>query len=254
MKFSIKNRKDLDIVGDLLVPQNSKNLAFVEHGHGGYKEEKHIQVTEDTLFDHGYTVVNFDATNSIGESGGKYEYSNMQAHYEDLVDVIEWAKSQNWYIEPFVLAGHSLGGYSVAQYPEKVKGVFPFAPVVSGKLSLEAAEKFHPEETKKWKETGWRHSMSESKPGTEKNLPWSYMEEKLHHDLLPQALKLTMPVLLVVGENDESCPADQQQMLYELVPGKKEIHVIPGARHVFKTPEHLDTLWIWGPAYKSNYR
>lgn len=244
--FSIQNRKDLKIVLDVSIPENPIGLAFVLHGLGGFKDQKHIQLIADTFFEHGYTVVNFDATNSIGESEGRYEDATMQNHYEDLVDVVAWAKTQDWYMEPFILAGHSLGGYAVAQYaedfPREVKGVFPFALVVSGELSFEAAKRYKKEETDAWKETGWTYRKSNSKPGIEMKLPWSHMEERLKHDLRPNADKLTMPVLFLMGEKDESCPPDQEKILFGLVPGKKEFHTIPDAPHTFRTQEHLEAL------------
>ena len=171
-KFSIKNRKGLEIIGVVSVPENPKGLAFTLHGLGGFKEQPHIMVLVDTLLENNYTVVNFDATNSIGESGGKYENATMKDHYEDLVDVISWAKTQDWYKKPFILAGHSLGGYAVARYaedyPKEVKAVFPYALVVAGELSYKAAEMEDREKLKKWKETGWQKRFSSSKPGIRK--------------------------------------------------------------------------------------
>ena len=247
-KFSIKNRKGLNIFGYVSVPENPKGLSSVLHGLGGFKEQVHIKLLADTLLENNYTVVNFDATNSIGESGGKYEDATMQNHYEDLVDVISWAKTQDWYKEPFILAGHSLGGYAVARYaedyPKGVKAVFPFAGVFSGKDSLETSYKFSLEETKKWKETGWRIRESNSKVGAVLRLPWSFVEEKLKHDLKPNADKITMPILFVVGENDISCTPDTQKMFYDLLPKEteKEFHIIKGAPHTFREPEHLNEL------------
>ncbi len=245
-KFEIKNRKGLKIVGELHTPENPTGLAFTMHGLGGFKEQPGIMALVDTLLAKEYVIVNFDATNSFGESEGAYEHATMQLHYEDLVDVIEWAKTQSWYQEPFAIAGHSLGGYAVAQYAEdhakEVKAVFPFALVVSGQLSYEATEKFYPDKLKSWKESGWKEEQSNSKPGIIKRLPWSHMEERLLHDLRPSASKLTMPVLFVVGENDTSCPSDSQKILYDLVPGKKELHIVPNAPHTFKTPEHIEIL------------
>ena len=234
------------MVGEYTIPENSTGLAFVMHGLSGYKEEAHIALLVDVLVGAGYSVVNFDATNSRGESGGSYENATAQAHYDDLEDVIAWAKNQVWYKEPFVLAGHSLGGYAVAQYaenhPAQVRAVFPYAAVVSGKLSLEAYEMFRKAILDAWKATGWKvepNSKNESEP---LRLRWSHMEERLNHDLLKEASKITMPVLFVVGENDTSCPPEHQRALYDLVPGKKEFHVIEGARHVFKDKIHLDSL------------
>jgi dipeptidyl aminopeptidase/acylaminoacyl peptidase len=247
-KFEIKNRKGLKIVGEILKPENSIGLSFVLHGLGGFKEQVHIKALEDTLFENNYIVVNFDATNSIGESDGKYEDATMQNHYEDLVDVIDWAKKQNWYKEPFVLAGHSLGGFAVAKYAEEfsneVKGVFPYAAVFSGPDNVETSYRLKPEETKNWEETGWIYRTSNSKPGMEMKLPWSHIQERLKHDLKLRADKITMPILFVMGENDSACPPDDEKKFYDLLPAKtdKEFHVIKNAQHTFREPEHLEQL------------
>lgn len=247
-KFTIKNRKGLEIVGNILTPENPKGLSFLLHGLGGFKEQIHIEILADILFDNNYIVVNFDATNSIGESDGKYEDATMQNHYEDLVDVINWAKTQIWYKEPFVLAGHSLGGFAVAKYaeefPNEVKAVFPYAAVFSGQDNLDASNKFQPEELEEWKKTGWKIRTSNSKPGTELKLPWSHMEERLTHDLKPKADKIIMPILFVVGEKDESCPPYQQKNFYDLITTNtnKEFHIVKNAPHTFREQEHLDEL------------
>lgn len=245
-RFTIKNKKGLEIVGTLLLQSDPKGLAFTVHGLGGFKEQPHIMTLVNTLFENGYTVVNFDASNSIGESEGKYENATMQDHYEDLIDVINWAKSQQWYKEPFVMAGHSLGGYAVARYaeehPKEIKGVFPYALVVSGDLSYKAAEMEDKGKLLNWQQTGWQERESTSKPGTKLRIPWSHMLERLKHDVRPQAGNLTMPVLLVVGSEDKSCTYGSQHLFYDLIPGDKEIHIVPGAPHTFRDPNHLAEL------------
>ncbi|MEI7688732.1 MAG: alpha/beta hydrolase [Candidatus Nomurabacteria bacterium] len=244
-KFSFKNKKDLEIVGELHIPKYPIGLVYIEHGSGGHKGQVSIVATVDTFYKNNYIVINFDATNSIGESGGKYEDATMQLHYEDLVDVIEWSKSQSWYQEPFTLSGSSLGGYSVIryaeEYPDLVRAVVAKAPVVSGKLFIETYEKFNPEILKNWKETGWLERESVSKPGLVKRLPWSYMEEQLSHDLIPGVSKLIMPVLIVVGENDITCPLNVQKIFFNLLPKNKdnELMIIKGAPHTFKDENHI---------------
>lgn len=64
----------------------------------------------------------------------------------------------------------------------------------------------------------------------------------MKYDLLPEAYKLTMPVLLMVGEKDESTPPEHQYMLYERLPGKKEIHIIKGSEHTFREKQHLGEI------------
>lgn len=245
-KFIIKNRKGLKIVGELHKPENSIGLVFEQHGLGSYKEQVTIVASVDTFLKNNYTVINFDATNSVGESGGKYEDATTQLHFEDLVDVIEWSKSQSWYQEPFVLSGSSLGGYSAIRYAEEypgiVKAIVAKAPLVSGELSFKTYEKFNSEVLKNWKEKGWDERKSISKPGLIKRLPWSHMEERLSHDLRPNASKLTMPILIVVGENDTSYPLDVQEILFNLLPKNlnNELKVIKGAPHTFREKIHID--------------
>lgn len=220
-------------------------LAFVMHGLGGFKEQPHIEAVSDVLKAFGYTVVRFDTTNSFGESDGNYEDATATNYYEDLEDVLTWSHKQRWYQEPFVLVGHSLGGLSVAlyaeKYPRKVKALAPLSTVVSGRLSMEAP-KYHTAFLKEWKRTGWFIEPSKSKPGMIKKLKWSHMEDRLKYNLLPNAGRLTMPVLLVVGSNDDSTPPDHQRMLFDRLPGRKELHIIEGSDHSFTQEPYRDEL------------
>jgi len=226
--------------------ENQKGLAFVMHGLGGYKEQPHLEAITESFKENKYTVVRFDTTNTIGESEGDFEDATITNYYEDLEDVIQWSGKQKWYVEPFVLVGHSLGGICTAlfaeNYPAKVKALAPISTVVSGALSVEAHKRFSPEEFKIWEETGWLEAKSQSKPGVVKRLKWSHIADRLKYDLLIKVDKLTMPVLLIVGENDTRTPLDHQKILYNVLPGPKELHVIKGSPHTFRDPAHLEEL------------
>jgi len=239
-KTFIQNRKEQKMAVILEQTENPRGLAFVMHGLGGSKDQPHIQMFAEAFKEKGYTVVRFDTTNTFGESDGKYEDATITNYYEDLEDVISWASRQAWYIEPFVLCGHSLGGISTSlfseKFPNKVKALAPISTVVSNTLFLDT----HPEEElKRWKELGYKISERQSVPGTFKKLNWSFVEDRLQYDLLPNVDKLTMPVLLVVGDADTSTPPEHQKILFDKLPGKKEIHIIKGSPHTFRDPEHV---------------
>ena len=241
MKTFIKNRNDKKIVVVVEENPNQKGLVFTTHGLGGFKEQIHMQTFADAFRENNFTVVLFDATHTFGESEGLYEDATTTNYYEDLEDVIDWSKNQKWYQEPFVLVGHSMGGLSIAlyaeRYPNKVKALAPISTVISGKLSAEQSS-----ETKnlaEWKRTGWLERPSESKPGLIKRLKWSEMEDRMRYDLLPEANKLTMPVLLIVGDQDKGTTAEHHKILLDKLPGKKELHIIKNAPHTFKEPAHL---------------
>lgn len=245
-KLFITNRKGQKIaviVEEAEASADQKKLAFVMHGLGGFKEQPHIAVMAAAFRDHSYTAVRFDTTNTFGESDGKYEDATTTNYYEDLEDVIAWSRTQPWFAEPFALAGHSLGAMCVAlyaeHYPAQVSVLAPISTVVSGKLTFETPRHADWQE---WKRTGWEERPSASKPGSVKRLPWSHMEDRLRYSLLPLVSKLTMPVLMAVGDKDDSCPPVHQQIFFDAIPGPKELHLIKGAPHTFYEPEHLNEL------------
>ncbi len=214
---------------------------------GGFRQHNNNQAIVDTFLKNNFTVVTFDSTNSVGESGGKYEDATVTKHHEDLCDLIDWSKKQDFYTESIFLAGHSLGGYAVLKYaedyPVNIKSVFAFAPFIAGELSFEAHRIFEKEKFEEWEKTGWNARISKSKPGLEKKLPWSHMLGRLEHDLRKKAGNLFLPVLIVVGENDGPCPPMHQKMFFDLIPeGKKELHIVPDAPHTLREEKHLNEL------------
>lgn len=240
-KLFIQNRKGQKMAVLVERAENQRGLAFVMHGLSGNKEQSHIATFAQAFSDKGFTVVRFDTTNTYGESEGAYEDATMTNYYEDLEDVIAWAKTKEWYEEPFALAGHSLGGTCTILYAEKfpshVRALAPISTVVSGRLSAETDK--YKNIVGEWKRTGWREEESETEPGRFKRLKWSHMEDRLTYDVLPKVGKLAMPVLLIVGGIDDSTPSKHQQMLFDNLPGPKELHIIEGAPHTFREPKHL---------------
>ncbi len=100
----------------LNVDKKRNKLAFLEHGLGARKEYPHMLVLEEFFAKNGYNVVNLDATNSLNASESSAEGITFTSHYQDLEDVIEWAKSQPFYKQPFALAGQSLGAASCIKH------------------------------------------------------------------------------------------------------------------------------------------
>lgn len=243
----IANRKGQRLAVCIEIPEVQRGLAFVQHGLGGFKEQKHIRVFVEAFLHAGFAVVSFDTTNSIGESDGDMSQVTVKGSYEDLEAVIAWAAKQQWYREPFALAGHSLGGMCASlyaeQHPEKISALAPISTLVSGRLMFERPH--FKKIQKAWEETKWYITESASKPGIMKKIPWSFNVGAKDFDIVPHADRLTMPILMIVGELDPSTPVSHQQILYDALPvGKKELHIIPGAAHTFRDPAHLQQVRI----------
>lgn len=246
-KINIKNRKDQKISVIYKLNSEAKGLAFVMHGLGGFKEQDHVMTFAESFYEKGFSIVIFDTTNTLGESDGNYEDATITNYYEDLEDVINWASGQGWYQEPFCLSGHSLGGICTTlyaeNYPKKVMALAPISPVVSGQLSLEASKKYETKDLEEWERSGWLIKESKSKPGMMKKLKWSHMQDRLKYNLLPNAEELIMPILLIVGENDQSTPPEHVELLYKAIPGEnKEYHVIKNTPHTYRDENELQEI------------
>lgn len=250
MKLIIKNRSGLKMSVLVERVNKQKGLVFIMHGFGSFKEHPLLEEASKIFRDNGYTAVRFDATNSIGESDGKMEDGTVTGYCEDLQDVINWGKSQDWYSEPFVLVGHSLGGYCVSAYtagnPGEVKGMILFSSFISGELFQET-EEIKPI-IKNWRETGMREWTSLSSPGVIKRVKYAFIEDSLKHDLLKIAGKIKCPVLMVAGENDKNVPVEYQKMACDKLENK-EFHIIKDGGHNFKNKEKSremhDIIDVW---------
>lgn len=242
-KFFIKNRKGQKIVGVVEKSDKPSGLAFIMHGLQGFKEQKHIKAIAEAFKETGYTVVRFDTTNALGESDGKVDDVTLTQSYKDLEDVIKWARSQPWYEEPFALSGHSLGSFCITYYaqnhPEKVRLIVPASPIISGRLRHSTWDK---KKLKKWKDMGYQDRQSKSKPGARWRIKWAFMVDLLAYDLLPNAHKLTMPVLIIVGEKDTGAPPKHQQKLYDLLSGEKQMYIVKGSGHTFRQEKELKEI------------
>ena len=243
MKLFIKNRKGQKLATVLELVGDSRGLAFIMHGLGGFKEQPHIRAFAEAFLSQKYSVVTFDTANTLGESEGTIEEASITSYYQDLEDIIAWAREQEWYREPFILVGHSLGGICVglyaANFPRRVKALAPISTVVSGQLSRDNMPK---EELDNWEKSGWLVKESNSKPGFFRRIPWSEMKDRLQYDLLSRANQLTMPTLLIVGEKDHTTPLAHQELLFTELPGKKELHVIKDGEHTFRQKEQLQEI------------
>jgi pimeloyl-ACP methyl ester carboxylesterase len=251
---AIKNRHGLKLVIQVDDPENETGLAFVAHGQGGFMGQKHITAFAEAFVEHGYRTVRFDATNSVGESDGDMKNVTITNYYEDLEDVIAWARKQEWFRQPFALAGHSMGGMSTALYaenhPAEVLAVAPIAACINHELYMSTQD---PVFLKTWKEKGYFERQSQSRPGVVLRPGWGFVEDLKKHNLLKRAGNLTMPVLLMAGEFDEPTPYKHQKLLFDAIPAThKKLIEIPGVDHDFRNKsgdkvaevkEHFDA-WL----------
>lgn len=244
MNVKIKNRHQLDISIEVLEHKVSHIVAFVAHGLAGSRKQDHIKAMVNALHKKGLTVVSFDFTHSFGQSGGELEFATATSFLNDLEDVISWASTKTWYREPFVLAGHSLGGLIAliyaSKFPSRVKSVIPIAALVPGKMWEAIVD---PRFLTRWREDGFYNKRSHTLKGKTGRVGWALAEDVINnYDILKIAPKVKAPVLLIAGSEDKSAPLEQQQFLLEKLNRLTELHVIEGMRHNPRSKEELSSV------------
>lgn len=246
-KINLLNRRGQNIVGRLSIPEREQltGTAIIQHGHSGNKDQKHILVLEQVLLDYGFQVVNFDASNSFGESDGELKNARLGLHADDFEDVASWTQEQDWFSGPLLVSGHSMGGFAAARYAlrnsDLVDFVIPFAPVVSGELLWAAKRKFYPEQFQEWQESGVQYRTSKSVKGMVKEIPWEIMIEYLEHSLLTENNQ-NPKMLLIACEHDTSIPPNHVEIFYDTLLGEKNFQCILGSGHTLREQNHLDSL------------
>jgi esterase/lipase len=239
IKKFIKNRKGKRI-STVIEGDGEKGIIFLIHGMGRNKEELCIKTIGESFKENGYVIIKFDTTNTFGESDGDFENTTITNYYEDLEDVINWASAQEWYQEPFLLAGHSIGGLCsmlfAKKFPSKVASIFPISTTISSKLSLE----LYPQEMlDAWKEKGIFEWQDKDRI---KRLKWNFIEDGLKYDILKDIDSINAPIFMIVGENDPESPVKHQKILFDSITGKKELKIIDNAAHLFTEKVHLDKI------------
>ena len=242
----IPNRHGLNIAILVEIPENPKGLIFIVHGFMSIKEAPHIAALGLTSLQQDLIVVRFDATHSFGQSDGSNQ-GTITTYTHDLEDVIQWAQAQDWYQEPFILAGHSLGGIAILEasrkYPSRTKALALLATVISGEMDNKGYMALDPKGYAEWKESGFKDWPSRQNPDISIQVPFSHMENRNAYNALRYAPDISVPVFMIIGDEDiYFSPANQQELYDVLGSAEKEFHIIPNAPHSFIVEEHLQQL------------
>lgn len=243
----------------IVTPQNEKlsvtvegesnaanhKLAFIQHGLASNQEHQAVQAAKKAFLAEGYVVVTFDSRHSLGKSGKDVEKARIATFAEDLNNVVAWAAAQDFYSEPFALAGHSLGGASAWTYavrnPQKVSRLVGIAPIVSGKAWEASCFKNMPAFCRKWKSDG---AYAYQTPDGKDNALISYqtLEDAKSFDALVEAGNLTALTLLVAADNDTVVPPQDVRRLYSRLPVPKYMAIIADSSHNFVSSKNQDDL------------
>ena len=245
MKQFIKNQNNEDLCVQVFAPlANTKysKLAIICHGITGYKEQDVILQTAKTLSHSDYSVITFDCRNSRGESHNNHSCATLSSMYDDIQTIIEWAKNQDFYVEPFLLAGHSLGGSVVLNYaelhPQNVSHLILISSVFDGNKLLQNTKVNAPEFFQQLQNGG----VIRARNKTDCYLDSTYLYDFIKHDLYKNIQELKMPVLMISGDNDTASTFKNNERFYQSLNGKKELHILQHCSHIYDTTQNLSEL------------
>ena len=224
---------------------NNHKLAFIQHGLAANQQHQAVTAVKQAFLDKGYVVVTFNSRFSLGKNNRQVENARLTTFKEDLSDIISWAATQDFYSEPFALAGHSLGGASViayaAEYPQKVGHLIGITPVVSGDLWEQACLKNLPDFCRNWQTSGFYAYQTPDKKD-EVRIAYKTLEEAKQFNAVSEAQKIKVPTLLIAAEKDEIIPPDDIKKLYDNLPFFKQMSVVADSGHNFVSRKNQNDL------------
>lgn len=246
----LRRPKKKPIVLDTFYSKEFKDqpIAIFCHGYKGFKDWGAWNLMCQHLAKSGVGVVKFNFSHNGGTVDNPIDFPDLDAfglnnyskELDDLNDVIDWVQNQftnNEYINSsnINLIGHSRGGGIVilkAAEDFRVKKIITLAGVSDYSIRFGTSE-----EIKTWKENGVKYVINGR---TKQEMPHYFQfyedfianEERLN--ISKAAKNISVPYLIIHGDNDTSVKIKEALALHEWNP-KSKLEIIKGADHVFNT-------------------
>lgn len=245
--FALTNRHGDVIRGNVHVPDAAVNapVLVIVHGFKGFKDWGAFPAIADDFARNGIVTVRFNfSLNGIGDDDTvfteleKFRRNTYTRECEDLADVIDRlvegdllpAAADRSHI---ALLGHSRGGGIALLHASRDRRV----RAVAAWASVSTFDRWGPQLKAQWRERGLLEVMNQR---TKQKMPLGLelLEDfERNHDTLdvPRAVsRLTIPLLIVHGEQDVSVPVEEAHVLRDAAdPASTTLHIIPAADHVF---------------------
>ena len=230
----IINRHGLQIFIKLVEPadQPVRGNMYLSHGFRMVHDASHMRALTQAGVRAGYRVVLWDASHSWGRSEGEEADATFYYHHADLEDVIDWSRTQPWYQAKFAVGGHSLGGMVAGTYaaahPRQVERLILLAPVISGRALRRRVP---------WvMQYYWRRRGAVRLPWLGPvGLSWEFIRSSWSYDLIAEAGRLAMPVILVVAGRDWIIPVRLARRFAKAIGANCRLIEVPRAKHGFSS-------------------
>jgi len=237
-------------------------VIIICHGFKGFKNWAFFPVLAESLAQADYIALTFNfSRNGIGpdlqnfmelEKFEKNTYSHEITDLQCIVDSVVSGKIGKGLIDPekIGLMGHSRGGAIAilhTQNDPRIKSLVTWS-------AISTVERYTPEQEKEWKSQKYLE-IENKRTGQLMRVGIELLEDiqnnKEQLNILAAAEKIETPTLIIHGQEDESVPIEESQIIYDhLASPIKELMIIEGGTHTFgashpleSMPEELETVF-----------
>ena len=228
-----KNNEQLAVVLHDSDTAPSDTIIIFCHGLRSSKESGKTLGIIEGLAKKGIASLRFDFSGH-GDSEGNFTEVTFSKATEDLLSVIDYVNTLSY--KHIGLVGSSFGGNAAIFASLEISDLLGMAlrcPVSDYKEETEVL--YTKEQMQAWKDTGVNVEYHDD--GTSFSLGYDFYLDGLERVAYPIAENITVPTLVVHGDNDEMVPLSQSEKLVSLMP-QAQLHIVKEADHRFSTESH----------------
>jgi pimeloyl-ACP methyl ester carboxylesterase len=255
----VEGKHNKPILIDVSYNENNqpKPVVIFCHGYKGYKDWGAWNLMANAFADAGFFFVKFNFSHNGGTVNQPIDFPDLEAfgnnnytkELDDLETVIDWISSNPNYkseiqLDKVSLIGHSRAGGTVtikAAEDNRIKKIISLAGVCDfTKRSATSGD------LEQWKKDGVKYVLNGR---TKQQMPHFYQfyedfkQNENRLNIQRAVSKLSIPYLIIHGDNDTSVFIDEAQKLHSWN-SKSQLEIIENANHVFNTshPWEKETL------------
>ncbi len=216
----------------------SDRVAVLCHGFLSSKNSTTNKTLTRMLVERSIATLRFDFFGQ-GESQGPFERLTTTLAVEQAMAALDFSASKGF--RRIGLMGSSFGGLVsilTAARRSDLAGLALKCPVVD--FAEELRLEFGEEELAKWKATD---TIPDIMGGPNRvKLAYAFYEDCLRRIAYDPAKAITVPTLIVQGDEDEFVPLHQSRKLFDALRTTKRLELLSGADHQFTKAEDFKTM------------